>query len=202
MAPTKRPTLIILAGPNGSGKSTLYATRIAPTFSAPFINADIIQRDELGESDMNAAYKAAQIASDRRDTLLAERRSFATETVFSDPSKLDLIEVGKRLGYRVMLFHVCVEDPDLSVARVTERVKEGGHPVPEEKVRQRYDRNGPLIRQAAHLSDIAHIFDNSKLNHPPERVLTFTGGKPSFVAMRLPGWALRIYGSDLVLGSE
>lgn len=197
MAPAKTPTLIVLAGPNGSGKSTLYETRIAPTFSAPFVNADIIQRDELGENDMNAAYKAAQIAADRRDTLLAERRSFATESVFSHPSKLDLIEAGKRLGYRVMLFHVCVEDPDLSVARVTERVKEGGHPVPEEKVRQRYDRNGPLIRQAALLSDIAHVFDNSKLNHPPERVLTFTVGKPSFVATRLPGWALRLYGSNL-----
>lgn len=197
MTPTNRPTLIVLAGPNGSGKSTLYETRIAPSFSAPFINADIIQRDELGESDMNAAYKAAQIATERREALLADGRSFVTESVFSHPSKLDLIETAKRLGYRVMLFHVCVEDPDLSVARVSERVKEGGHPVPEEKVRARYDRNGPLIRQAALVSDIAHVFDNSKLNSPPQRVLTFTAGKPSFVATLLPGWALRIYESDL-----
>lgn len=197
MAPTTRPTLIVLAGPNGSGKSTLYETRIAPAFSAPFINADIIQRDELDDSDMNAAYKAAKIAEDQRHTLLAERRSFVTESVFSHPSKLEFIEMAKRFGYRLMLFHVCVEDPDLSVARVTERVKEGGHPVPEEKVRARYDRNGPLIRQAALLSDIAHIFDNSKLNHPPERVLTFTAGKPSFVAAHLPSWTLRIYENDL-----
>ena len=197
MAPTNRPTLIVLAGPNGSGKSTLYETRIAPAFSAPFINADIIQRDELDDSDMNAAYEAAQIAAERRDTLLAERRSFVTESVFSHPSKLDLIEKAKRLGYRVMLFHVCVEDPDLSVARVTERVKEGGHPVPEEKIRARYDRNGPLIRRAALLSDVAHVFDNSKLNRPPDHVLTFTAGKPSFVAAHLPSWAFRIYENDL-----
>ncbi len=41
------PTLILLAGPNGAGKSALYLTRVAPAFKAPFINADIIQRDEL-----------------------------------------------------------------------------------------------------------------------------------------------------------
>ena len=198
MAPSIRPTLIVLAGPNGSGKSTLYETRIATSFSAPFINADIIQRDELGESDVNAAYEAARIAAERRDDFLVQRRSFVTESVFSHPSKLDFIREAKKLDYRVMIFHVCVEDPDLSVARVDERVKEGGHLVPEEKIRQRYDRNGPLIRQAALESDVAHVYDNSKLNHPPERVLSFARGKPSFVATRVPEWALRIYGTDLV----
>ena len=152
-----RPILVVLAGPNGGGKSTLYKTRIAPSLSAPFVNADVIQRDELKDGDMNAAYKAAQIATERR----SECKSFVTETVFSHPSKLDLIREATRIGYRVMLFHICVEHPDLSVARVVERVKEGGHPVPEEKIRQHYDRNGPLIRQAALLSDIAHIYDNS-----------------------------------------
>ena len=198
MAPSIRPTLIVLAGPNGSGKSTLYETRIATSFSAPFINADIIQRDELGESDVNAAYEAARIAAERRDDFLVQRRSFVTESVFSHPSKLDFIREAKKLDYRVMIFHVCVEDPDLSVARVDERVKEGGHLVPEEKIRQRYDRNGPLIRQAAIESDVAHVYDNSKLNHPPERVLSFARGKPSFVATSVPEWALRIYGTDLV----
>ena len=198
MAPSTRPTLIVLAGPNGSGKSTLYETRIATSFSAPFINADIIQRDELGESDVNAAYEAARIAAERRDDFLVQRRSFVTESVFSHPSKLDFIREAKKLDYRVMIFHVCVEDPDLSVARVDERVKERGHLVPEEKIRQRYDRNGPLIRQAALESDVAHVYDNSKLNHPPERVLSFARGKPSFVATRVPEWALRIYGTDLV----
>ena len=55
------------------------------------------------------------------------------ETVFSHPSKLDLITQAKALGYRVMMFHISVAHPDLSVAGVGERVTEGGHPVPEEK---------------------------------------------------------------------
>lgn len=61
-----KPTMIVLAGPNGAGKSTLYETRIAPSFAGPFINADIIQRDELRDPSPAASYEAANIASSRR----------------------------------------------------------------------------------------------------------------------------------------
>lgn len=43
-------TMIVLAGPNGAGKSTLYAMRVGPHFHGPFVNADIIQRDELRDA--------------------------------------------------------------------------------------------------------------------------------------------------------
>lgn len=198
MTPSSRPTLVVLAGPNGAGKSTLYETRVKPSLAVPFINADIIQRDELGTDAMDAAYEAARIASARRSEYLAKRQSFATETVFSHPSKLGLIRDAKSNGYRVMLFHVGLNHPDLSVARVSERVKEGGHPVPEDKIRARYDRNGPIIREAALLCDIAHVFDNSALNTPPHRVMSFTSGRPSFVVPNLPDWAFEIYQADLM----
>ena len=197
MSIATRPTFVVLAGPNGAGKSTLYETRIAPSLNVPLINADIIQRDELKDDDMNAAYQAAQIASERRAECLEQRKSFVTETVFSHPSKQELFHKGRGLGFRILLFHICVEHPDLSVARVSERVKEGGHPVPENKIRHRYDRNGPLIRQAALLSDVAHVFDNSEFNQPPKCVLSFRNGKLSFVCPRLPSWALKIYRLDL-----
>jgi predicted ABC-type ATPase len=189
----------MLAGPNGSGKSTLFETRIAPKLAVPFINADLIQRNELQDGDVNAAYIAAQIATDRRADLMAERKSFATETVFSHPSKLDLITQAKSIGYRVMTFHISVAHPDLSVARVGERVKEGGHPVPEDKIRNRYDRSGPLIRQAILHSDIGHVFDNSRLNQPPVRALTFTNGTLTFALPQLPAWVLDLYHDDLIL---
>ena len=187
----------MLAGPNGAGKSTLYETRIAPDLAVPFINADIIQRDELKVEDVNAAYKAAEIAAERRAEYLGQGKSFVTESVFSHPSKLDLIRQGRVAGFRTMLFHVGVEHPDLSVARVRERVKEGGHSVPEDRIRQRYDRNSPLIRKAVLLSDVAHVFDNSRLNMPPERMLSFVRGKLSFVYRQLPDWVLRTYREDI-----
>jgi predicted ABC-type ATPase len=199
VTPARRPVLAVLAGPNGAGKSTLYATRIAPSLSAPFINADDIQRDELGDRSMDAAYAAARQAAERRRAHLDAGESFATETVFSHPSKLDLIRQARERGYRVMLFHIGVEGADLSVARVAERIREGGHPVPEEKIRSRYARNGPLIRQAVLLSDAAHVYDNSAPNQPPERILTFRSGALSFAAPRLPRWALEIYRDDLAI---
>jgi len=62
--------MIVLAGPNGAGKSTLYATRVAPGFAGPFINADIIQRNELRDPSPEASYEAARIASSRRAAIV------------------------------------------------------------------------------------------------------------------------------------
>ncbi len=188
---------MVLAGPNGAGKSTLYKQRVAPRLNAPFINADIIQRDELKDPAPDASYKAAKIAEQRRRDFLVLKRSFVTETVFSHTSKLDLIKAAKTAGFRVMILHIGVEHPDLSVARVAERVREGGHDVPENKIRDRAARNGPIIREAVLLADVAHIFDNSKLNQPPARMVTFTDGIVSFVAEQLPQWIIDIYRDDL-----
>ena len=120
--------------------------------------------------------------------------------VTSSPSNSRVIERTPRtitLPVSGQILHVSVEALDLSVARVGERIKEGGHDVPEEKIRKCFYRNGAFIKQVVILSDVAHIYDNSKLNHPPIRVLPFLNGKPCFVVEQLPQWALSIYEGDL-----
>ena len=194
-----KPTMIVLAGPNGAGKSTLYETRIAPSFAGPFINADIIQRDELHDPSPAASYRAAEIASSRRGTYLAQGRDFVTETVFSHPSKLDLIDAARTGGFTVIVMHVGVDAPDLSVARVRARVEEGGHIVPEDKIRARYARGAPLIRSAILKADRGMVFDNSSLNRPPLHCLTFASGRLVFAAARLPCWVRSVYEADLVI---
>jgi predicted ABC-type ATPase len=194
-----RPSLVLLAGPNGAGKSTLYQTRVAPRFVGPFVNADIIQRDELGDPSMDAAYEAARIADARRAELLAARRSFATETVFSHPSKLELIAAARAQGYLVVVMHVGIDGPDLSVARVRSRVDQGGHDVPETKIRARFDRNQPLIREAVLRADRGMVFDNSCLNEPPRQMLVFANGRLAKAVPILPDWILRAYAADLVI---
>lgn len=189
--------MFMIAGPNGSGKSTLHETRIAPKVAAPFINADHIRRDELKDPRPEAAYEAARIAEQRRREHLSQGRSFITESVFSHPSKLTLVDDAKRAGFRVVLYHVGVDSADLSVARVAERVKEGGHDVPEDKIRARYDRNAPLIRRAVLTADSAHVFDNSALNRPPVRILAFNRGRIVFKAEKVPGWVRHVYAKDL-----
>lgn len=192
-----RPSLVLLAGPNGAGKSTLYQTRVAPSFAGPFINADIIQRDELRDASMAASYEAAGIARDRRSAMLDAGKSFATETVFSHASKLGIIEDARARGYLVIVMHVGVESADLSVARVKGRTKEGGHDVPEDKIRARYDRGRPLIREAVLRADRGLVYDNSKLNDPPRQVLVFARGRLVRADPRLPEWVISAYADDL-----
>lgn len=194
-----RPSLVLLAGPNGAGKSTLYQTRVAPSFAGPFINADLIQRDELKDSSMEASYRAAEIAAERRASLIEARKSFITETVFSHPSKLDVITNAKASGYIVIVMHVGVDDPNLSVARVRARTDEGGHDVPEEKIRDRYQRGRPLIRQAVLQADRGMVFDNSKLNEAPHLMLLFAAGRLVQAEPVLPNWILISYADDLII---
>jgi predicted ABC-type ATPase len=191
------PTMIVLAGPNGAGKSTLYQTRVAPSFAGPFINADIIQRDELRDPSPAASYEAARIASSRRADYLSRRRDFVTETVFSHPSKLELIDEARTKGFTVIVMHIGVDTPDLSVARVGTRVEEGGHIVPEDKIRARYARGAPFIRTAVLKADRGMVFDNSKLNQPPIHCLTFANERLVFALPRLPNWIRTVYETDL-----
>lgn len=95
--------------------------------------------------------------------------------------------------------HVGVETPDLSVARVGARVEEGGHVVPDDKIRERYARGAPLIRAAALKADRAMVFDNSTLNRPPSHCLTFAQGRLVFALPHLPAWIRSTYATDLAV---
>jgi len=193
--------MIVLAGPNGAGKSTLYATYVAPYFHGPFINADIIQRDELANPSPEASYEAAAIATARRRAHLEAGLDFVTETVFSHPSKLALIHEAQARGFHVRLMHVGVEAADISVVRVAGRIEEGGHAVPESKVRERYERSGPLIRAAVLKADHALVYDNSLLTLPPRHCLTFRNGLLAHAAPDLPQWISALYQAQLPTSS-
>ncbi|MEO0981349.1 MAG: zeta toxin family protein [Pseudomonadota bacterium] len=189
-----RPTLFLIAGPNGAGKTTFYETALRPRIAAPFINADEIQREELKDPSVEAAYRAAAIAAERREKLLAAGESFVTETVFSHPSKLELLKAARGAGFRLIVFHLHVASADLAVARVLERIEEGGHPVPEDKVRERHARNQELIRAAVRFADHGAVYDSSALNAPPRLLLRTRQGAAEFVAEDPPDWFSALYG--------
>lgn len=161
---------------------------------APLINADDILKAWQTEGIAADAYAASREAAVQRNGLIQARRSFVTETVFSHPSKVELIETALAAGYRVVLYHVHVRLPTMSVARVAARVATGGHPVAETKIRERYERGQALIRRAAAKASVTHVFDNSRRGNPPAWLLTLEQG---VVARRvgnpLPAWAERLY---------
>lgn len=159
--------LDLVVGPNGAGKSTfvrLTLTRSLPAGVA-FVNADEIARQRWPDDPGGRAYLAAAIAADTRTALIAGRQPFIAETVFSHPSKLDVIDQAQAAGFAVFL-HVLLVPEDLAVARVAHRAHAGGHTVPEDKIRQRYQRLWPLVVTASTRADAATVYDNSGIAGP------------------------------------
>lgn len=180
----KRLDLVI--GSNGAGKSTFVALTLAPRRpDAVFVNADVIAKQRWPGEEAEHSYAAAQIADRTRLELLTEGQSFIAETVASHPSKLDLVIRARRLGYIVVL-HVLVVPVELSVARVARRVQAGGHDVPEDKIRERYERVWPIAQQAIEVSNHAYVYDNSRPTGP-RLIAEFNDGDP-VGAVVWPDW--------------
>lgn len=162
---TDTPELWVLAGANGSGKSTFYHWRLE-RLGLPFVNADEIARSYGSPITDDLSWQAATEAALQRDSLIREGRSFCTETVFSHPSKLEMLMTARRAGYLVTLIYCHLEIPALNEARVDFRVKRGGHPVPVDKIHQRYRRTYALMADAVRIVDRAWLFDNSSYERP------------------------------------
>lgn len=149
------PELIVFAGPNGSGKSTI--TRMAKTVGE-YINADDIKRTTLC-SDMEAAIKAEEL----REKMIESKKDFTFETVLSTERNLLLLRKAKEQGYFIRGIYVLTSNADINVARVSAREALGGHGVPEEKIRKRYERALKLIPQLTEVCDVLHLYDNTDI---------------------------------------
>lgn len=183
---SRDPVLHLLAGSNGAGKSTFVERVLEPTTRLPFVNADVIGAERWPDAQAEHAYEAARLAATERDELLSVRASFITETVFSHESKVDLVRVANSLGYHVNL-HVMIVPEETAVGRVEHRVRRGGHTVPEEKIRGRYQRLWALVAQARELAERTRIYDNSNARHPFREVAVYERG--SLVGQaRWPAW--------------
>jgi predicted ABC-type ATPase len=178
--------LDLVVGPNGAGKSTFVELLLAPLRpGVTFVNADVIAAQRWPEGPAAHAYAAADVAARTRERLLELREPFIAETVFSHPSKLDLISAATASGYTVAL-HVLLVPEELSVSRVAHRVASGGHAVPEEKIRSRYRRLWPLVADAISAATVTRVWDNSRHDGPDEIAL-LAEGLP-IGACRWPEW--------------
>lgn len=153
----------------------MFETVIGPATHLDFINADVIAQERWPDEPASRSYDAAMVAAARRAELIEARRSFATETVFSHGSKLELVQAAVDSGYLVTL-HIVMVPEKLAVARVASRVEAGGHAVPEEKVRERYSRLWPLVASALDVADFAFVYDNSRAEAPFRVVARYEHG--------------------------
>lgn len=107
------------------------------------------------------AYFASVAADFIRQKLVTAQKSFTFETVMSSPDKVKFLAKAQKFGYRTYLYFVATNNPIINISRVQNRVKEGGHDVPKDKITPRYYRSLDLLWEAIKYANRAYIFDNS-----------------------------------------
>ena len=183
--------LWVLTGGNGAGKSTFYKTQLKP-FGLPFINADVIAKELYPEAPESHSYDAAKIAAHMRFELLAKGESFCFETVFSHPSKIDFVAQAKANGYEVVLVFIHLDNLELNLARIAQRVEEGGHTVPPEKVESRIPRTLGHIKTVIPLCDKVYVLANQSYEKPFERIATLSHSGLILHNDEIPIWAKQL----------
>ena len=147
------PIVLVFAGPNGSGKSTVTK---GFDIVGEYINADEIKK-EKNCSDL----EAAQFATALREDAVYNMRSFTFETVLSSSRNVELLKKAKNFGYQIEIVYVLTADPQINVSRVAQRVKNGGHDVPMDKIISRYYKSLNNISKIIQIADVMWVVDNS-----------------------------------------
>lgn len=177
--------LYIIAGPNGAGKTT-FAKEFLPNFvdCPEFINADLIAGGLSPFSPKAAAVEAGRLMLRRIHELASRRHTFAFETTLSGRSYITLFRRLRAKGYRIHLFYLWLPNVQIAIQRVRERVRQGGHSVPEEDIRRRFNRGlKNLFGEYLNLLDTWTLLDNS-------------GSRPQMIANAKEG-KIQIVESDL-----
>lgn len=182
----QRPIVVAIAGPNGAGKTTFFYSHLASA-GLRFVNADVL----AAELEV-APYESARLADVLRRELLKRGESFVFETVFSDPvgDKLVFLEEAARSGHAVVLCYIGLANPDQSMERVAMRVTQGGHDVPDDKLRSRFPRTLDNLKAAIARLPHVLVFDNSDLSVPYRLVAVFDHGQLAYSQEPLPEWLL------------
>lgn len=176
------PSVVILAGPNGAGKSTVAPKLLHGALAvSEFVDADVIARGLSAFDPESVAIAAGRVMISRLRGLAVQRVSFAFETTLASRTFAPWLRDLGASGYAVHLLFLWLSSADLAVERVADRVRRGGHNVPAETVRRRY--NAGLRNFFSFYEPLASTW----------RPYNASGPKPKPVAERLDSQPLRVY---------
>jgi predicted ABC-type ATPase len=159
----KTPLCYIIAGPNGAGKTT-FARKFLPEYvkCLNFINADLIAGGISPFAPEKASIQAGRIMIERIRNLSEKKQDFGFETTLSGRSYVNILQDLKEKGYRLHLFFLWLPSADLALERIADRVRTGGHNIPEGVVRRRFQKGlSNFIKFYRPLLDSWFIMDNS-----------------------------------------
>ncbi|MCR5805995.1 MAG: zeta toxin family protein [Oscillospiraceae bacterium] len=179
---------LIFAGVNGSGKTTLYRTN-EEFYDMPRINLDEIVREFGSWKNSADVTKAGRIALQNIRSCFERNISFNQETTLCGKNILKNIYKAKEQGYMIDLLYVGVDSPETAIKRVAQRVRDGGHGIPEEDIRRRYVQSLANLKDILPVCDRVEIYDNSDIF---QLIATFTNGKCIDKAKNTPKWCYDI----------
>jgi predicted ABC-type ATPase len=133
-----QPNVVVIAGPNGAGKSTVAPFLLQEVLELEtFVNADVIATGLSAFAPEKVAIQAGKIMLEQLHRLASQRESFAFETTLASRTFAPFLVSLKQNGYRVSIFFLFLESPELAICRVAQRVLAGGHFIPEADIRRR-----------------------------------------------------------------
>jgi predicted ABC-type ATPase len=171
MRTKRKPTCYIIAGPNGAGKTT-FALRYLPEIAgcSNFVNADLIAYGLSPFDSLSAQYEAGRLFLNEVYANINKRVDFAFEATLAGRSHINLLKKLRQDGWRAVLFFLWIPSADFSRNRIRERVKHGGHNVPDDTIYRRFPRiMHNLMKFYIPLCDKVLCYDNSG----PKPILVF-----------------------------
>jgi predicted ABC-type ATPase len=157
--------VLVIAGPNGAGKSTCVS-RYLPE-GIPFLNADEVAKGLPGYPSPGVDIQAGRVVLEQMDLLESRGESFCVETTLATRSLASRVTRLRRSGYRFHLVYVWSPSAEFSIQRVASRVRAGGHHIPEETIRRRYEASIKNFFQLYRpIADVWDVLDNSRPDGP------------------------------------
>ena len=183
MSDSTAPRLVVVGGPNGCGKTT-FARSYAHDQGLPYLGADDIAFAMAPADPASVRVSAGREFSRRLSALLLARGSVILESTLAGASLARSVAAAKAAGYEVTIILVFLDSAELCLRRIAERVAQGGHEVPEEDVRRRFERVFPVFWQ--HYQPLAD-----------RCLIVFNGGESFSIVAQAEGAAWSVYDNDM-----